>query len=157
MKTSNWLVRASNKNSFVYSWIIEDKSKKDAEQIVEPELNKRGILWDSWKIFPIKKTVPEIETVRPLGAKNDYLISIVRLTGQKIQDIYGYVSMEFGDPVFDVSRVVFENGKEVTFGGEHDIAYLESYDERGLNLDDATLRGLLMQESDWDEDMGDED
>ena len=59
--------------------------------------------------------------------KEDYEISIKDILVDKsatIADIYGYISYEFGDPVFNVSRIAFSNDEHVYVEGEHDTAYL---------------------------------
>lgn len=54
--------------------------------------------------------------------------SLVKLAGKKIKDIYGYISTEFGNPDFQLSKIVFEDGTTSYVGGEHDHPYLEDYD-----------------------------
>lgn len=68
------------------------------------------------------KTIEEVT----IDGTTDGNISLVKLTALKIKDIEGYISNEFGDPVFKLSKIVFENDKEVWTEGEHDIAYIGS-------------------------------
>ena len=82
-------------------------------------------------------------------------ISLSKLTGQHIKDIVGYVSMEFGDPVFNVSQIILGNGDKLNMEGEHDIAFIGDNDEK-YNLDDDTLENLYRQEN-GDEYEDDED
>ena len=57
--------------------------------------------------------------------KRSYEISLVDvLNGDKVKDIYGYVSHEFGDAVFKITRIVTENGKSFYVEGEHDLPYI---------------------------------
>jgi hypothetical protein len=74
--------------------------------------------------------------------KRSYSISLTKLSGKKIKDVEGYVSKEFGDPAFQVTTLVFEDGTTTRFGGEHDIAYLENWGEEVPNLDMDTLNDL---------------
>lgn len=46
--------------------------------------------------------------------------------GSKVVEVKGTVSHEFGDPVFQLFSIVFEDGSEVYVGGEHDHPYVES-------------------------------
>lgn len=57
---------------------------------------------------------------------SDYLLSLSKLLpeGVSISDITGWISNEFGDPVFKVSFVVLSNGDTVSVEGEHDLPYL---------------------------------
>lgn len=77
-----------------------------------------------------------------------YRISLSKLTGQRIVDISGYVSGEFGDdtPVFKISQIHLENGTEIWVEGEHDIAYIPAGNGYQNNLDDDTLADLYHQQ-----------
>lgn len=46
--------------------------------------------------------------------------------GVTIQDIVGHVSTEFGDPVFQLFKIVLSNGELIFVEGEHDMPYLSS-------------------------------
>lgn len=59
-----------------------------------------------------------------IDGKSDGNISLVKLTGLKIKDIQCWISNEFGDPVLQVSRIVFENDVTVWMEGEHDMPYI---------------------------------
>lgn len=57
--------------------------------------------------------------------ENSSLISLEKLTGKRITDLYGTLSKEFGDePIFQIYRVCFSDGTSEFAEGEHDIAYL---------------------------------
>lgn len=56
--------------------------------------------------------------------KYDYELSMVELAGQGIRDIYGYVSHEFEEPVFKITRIEMEDGQLVDVEGEHDFPYI---------------------------------
>ena len=55
-------------------------------------------------------------------------ISLSKLTGKKIADIEGYISSPYGDALFIMSRIHFEDGSSLYCEGEHDMAYLSDYD-----------------------------
>ena len=42
----------------------------------------------------------------------------------KVVDVYGYLTNEFGDIAFKVSRIVLDNGKTLYVEGEHDLPYI---------------------------------
>ena len=51
-------------------------------------------------------------------------ISLKRLAGIDIVDIRGYLSKEFGEPCFKVTRIEFANKKFMYVEGEHDFPYV---------------------------------
>ena len=55
---------------------------------------------------------------------SDLYISLNKLHGKAVKDIHGYITTEFGDPTFKMSKVVFEDGTSVFCEGEHDLPYL---------------------------------
>lgn len=84
--------------------------------------------------------------VRPDG--DDFYISLSKLTGLGIADIWGYITSEFGEPVFKVSRIIFSNGLHCGVEGEHDFPYLTTYPSDVIpGIDD----GDIMRELDEDE------
>lgn len=46
------------------------------------------------------------------------------LIGKRIVEIEGYPSNEFGDPVFKIVQVVFDDGSKLWVEGEHDMPYI---------------------------------
>lgn len=54
---------------------------------------------------------------------SDYEISLVKLVNQPIKDVTGHLTTEFGDPVFKMCEIVFEDGTKLFCEGEHDIPY----------------------------------
>jgi hypothetical protein len=60
---------------------------------------------------------------------DDTLISLVKLSGKKIVDITGYISTEFGDPVFALCNIILEDEEDLWCEGEHDLPYLTNYPE----------------------------
>lgn len=64
-----------------------------------------------------------------LSEDSDYLLSYNKVSGKKIKDLTGFISNEFGDPVFEIVNILFEDGTNESVGGEHDIAYIYSDDK----------------------------
>lgn len=61
--------------------------------------------------------------------KGSSQLSLNKLMEKNIVDIEGYITTEFGDPVFKISSVVFEDGTDEFAEGEHDMPYLTCVDE----------------------------
>jgi hypothetical protein len=59
------------------------------------------------------------------GDWNNFNLSLVKLVGQPIKDIYGYIDTE-GDPVFLMCEIILEDGSKFWAEGEHDRPYLYS-------------------------------
>ena len=51
-------------------------------------------------------------------------ISLAKLTGKKVKDVVGHLTKEFGDPTFQLSKIVLEDGSIIHCEGEHDMPYL---------------------------------
>lgn len=64
-----------------------------------------------------------------LYEKSDYKLSLRKLWGKGIKDVTGYICSEFSDPVFKICDIVFEDGTQTSVGGEHDLPFVEDYDE----------------------------
>jgi hypothetical protein len=88
-----------------------------------------------------------------LAPGSDYLLSLSSVVGKSVKDVHGYVSHQFGEPVFKVSKVVFDDDTEETLGGEHDIAYIDS--ENHPELGDDKLNAIEPEEGDDDEEEDD--
>jgi len=81
------------------------------------------------------------ETVR--ADDTGYRISLSKLIGKEVQDIVGYLSQEFGEVLFKLTKVVLADGSEMGVEGEHDFPYLVSYGKDSQpNFDDETLEAL---------------
>lgn len=90
---------------------------------------------------------PQLKDIRPDG--DTWQISLTKLTGLKIKDITGYITTEFGDPCFQLVGLVFEDGAEMGFEGEHDLPYLTSDPKHPVpNMDNETLQHLSDTETD---------
>jgi hypothetical protein len=74
----------------------------------------------------------------------EWRISLSKLLGgKKIKDIRGILTSAFGDVTFQVTELVFEDGTDMEFEGEHDCPHLVDYaSSRQPNFDDKTLQGL---------------
>ena len=59
---------------------------------------------------------------------SEFHLSLNKISGKKIKDIYGYVSNEFGEPSFVISGIIFEDNSTIGVEGEHDYPYLADYD-----------------------------
>lgn len=66
-------------------------------------------------------------------------ISLRRLTDEPIADVIGYISREFGEPVFKITKIELDDGTVFNVNGEHDIAYIESNAVLDSKLDDDTI------------------
>ena len=73
--------------------------------------------------------------------KHDYELSLIhdvlKDKGNSVADIYGYVSHEFGDPIFKLTRIIMKNGKTFDVEGEHDLPYISDDDELNLPEEEA--------------------
>ena len=63
-------------------------------------------------------------------AKHKWELSLKEIAATGIADIFGYVSSEFGDPTFKITRIALEDGAELAVEGEHDFPYIADYKER---------------------------
>jgi len=61
-------------------------------------------------------------------AKRDYELDLSEVAGKSIANVYGYVSGEFGDPTFKLTRIEMSDGKIYDVEGEHDMPYLTDID-----------------------------
>ena len=77
-------------------------------------------------------------------------LSLLKIVGKKVKDITGYVSMEFGSPVFKVSFLVFEDDTELWFEGEHDFPYVTN--SAVDLLDDDLLQEIYDAENEDEDD-----
>ncbi len=75
---------------------------------------------------------------------SDFLISLTKFRG-KIKDVVVFISTEFGDPMLEISRIVFEDGEDYNAEGEHDIAYLSTYERENDPYNEENLTDLLNQ------------
>lgn len=62
------------------------------------------------------------KTYRPKG--EDFCISLEKLTGKKIKDVWGFIGNALGEPSFCLCSIVYEDGSHSICEGEHDYPYL---------------------------------
>lgn len=72
-------------------------------------------------------------------------ISLEKVVGKKIKEVQGYLSSEFGDPVFQLFRIYFEDGSSCFVEGEHDMPYLS-----GLDVSDEEIEAIYKSNPDYD-------
>jgi hypothetical protein len=53
-----------------------------------------------------------------------YEHGLTAVARRKVAEVAGYVSNEFGDPVFQLTRVIFDDGTSMDVEGEHDCPYI---------------------------------
>lgn len=86
----------------------------------------------------------KLKDVQSESDKN--LISLSKLIGKKIKEVAGCISTEFGEPVFNMTKIVFEDGSYMWCEGEHDIAYLTNGAVDQENYTDEILTDLYKQQ-----------
>lgn len=74
--------------------------------------------------------------------------SLGNIVGKPISDVIGFISEEFGIPVFQVTKICFLDGTSLWVEGEHDIAYIPV---DGDLLTEEKLDELLEKEEEEDE------
>lgn len=72
---------------------------------------------------------------------SDYEIGITKIIGKKIKEIRGYLTSEFDDLTFKMTKVEFEDGTFLGCEGEHDMPYLVDWDDQP-NFDEETLEEI---------------
>lgn len=82
-----------------------------------------------------------------------YEISLAKLTGKSIKDIYGYISTEFDEPTFKLTKVLLDDDTYFWVEGEHDFPYLTSggKDNRA-EFDSEELQSIYDEENPEEED-----
>lgn len=85
------------------------------------------------------KTKKEVET------GDGYSLSLLKLLPGKvaIKDVAGYVTNEFGEPLFKLVYIELTNGEKIFVEGEHDLPYLAT----SQTLSNEQLKSL------YDEDL----
>lgn len=66
----------------------------------------------------------QIAQIAGISQKRKYEISLNDVTGLKVTDVYGYVSEEFGDKIFKITRIQLGDGSTLDVEGEHDLPYI---------------------------------
>lgn len=83
-----------------------------------------------------------ISHLRPDDGVNQFCISLSKLTEKKIKDVHGYVSVEFGEPVYKLCYIVFEDGTEAHCEGEYDMPYIIPIKDTNPKLGDEYLQEI---------------
>lgn len=66
-----------------------------------------------------------LKDVQSDGDSGSYpTISLSKLMGISVVDVQGHITQEFGDPTFQMSRIVLSDGTTLWAEGEHDMPYL---------------------------------
>ena len=65
---------------------------------------------------------------------SDYLLSYAKVSGKKPVDVLGYVSVEFDEPVFKISSILFDDGSQQSVEGEHDFPYMTDESEESAKV-----------------------
>lgn len=75
---------------------------------------------------PIHMSLPSTPTYASVRVDDSLYanISLAKLAGKAVVDLQGYISREFGDPTFKISKVIFADGTDSWVEGEHDHPYL---------------------------------
>jgi hypothetical protein len=78
---------------------------------------------------------------------SEYEISLRKLIGKPIADIYGRITGTGEDAVFQMTRVRFRDGTFLSAEGEHDCPYLVEFDVQP-NYNTEVLQSLALQMQD---------
>ena len=81
---------------------------------------------------------------------NDTMTKLEELVGKKIKSIDGYISHEFDDPVFKLSKIIFEDDTFLWTEGEHDIAYVYNYGTDDILTDEMMEKAHAKEEAEDD-------
>ncbi len=73
---------------------------------------------------------------------SDYEISLSKILGKNIVDVWGYITKEFGEPTFQMTKVKLEDGGYLDCEGEHDMPYLTNGGKGNEWLDDEVLENI---------------
>jgi hypothetical protein len=93
-----------------------------------------------------------------IESSDKYWTSLSKLTGLKIADLHGYFSDEWGEPLFVITGIMLENGIELGVDGEHEMAYITTYNSQmPPNMDSGTMGRLLREQQILDGDIDEEE
>ena len=85
-------------------------------------------------------------TYKDITVKGKYTnyVSLKTLVGKEIRDVMGYLSAGYGEPVFQMTKIIFQDDTYLSCEGEHDFAYLPP-DEEQPNMEGKNLLRLLQE------------
>jgi hypothetical protein len=58
----------------------------------------------------------------------DHEKDLAAILGSPVKHVCGYVSREFGDHTFKLTRLILEDGRSMYIAGEHDFPYMTDID-----------------------------
>lgn len=64
-----------------------------------------------------------MKTLKDVQSDSDG-ISLSKLMDKSVVDVVGSITKEFGDPTFQMSKIIFSDGTTLWAEGEHDMPYL---------------------------------
>ena len=80
---------------------------------------------------------------------SDYEIGLTKLIGKPVKEIHGYLSREYDEPTFKLTKVEFEDGTILGAEGEHDFPYLVTYGNKTpANYSDDYLQEVYDSDTD---------
>jgi hypothetical protein len=84
---------------------------------------------------------------------SSYEISLSGLIDKKIKEVAGYLCEEYGEPMFQMTRIIFEDDTYLDCEGEHDCPYLTSSGSTTPEKynDDDYLEALYKANPDYEE------
>lgn len=77
---------------------------------------------------------------------SDYEIGLTKMVGKKVKEVHGYLSEEFDDVTFKLTKIEFDDGTFVGCEGEHDFPYLVNW-RKDTVLDEDVMADLYQQEN----------
>lgn len=85
---------------------------------------------------------PKIEDCR--FEDSTHLLSLSKIYDKKIKDLVGFISQPFdeGTFIFEISKVVFEDGSDEWLDGEHELAFIPMDD-----ANEKTFKKLFKQQN----------
>lgn len=62
---------------------------------------------------------------------SEYEVGLCKILGKEIKEVRGYISNEFDDPTFKMTKIEFTDGTLLGCEGEHDYPYLVTWAREG--------------------------
>lgn len=70
---------------------------------------------------------------------SNFEVGLTKVMGCNIKEVHGYVSNEFDEPTFKLTKIELMDGTNITCEGEHDcpyLAYNDKLDEKCKEIHD---------------------
>jgi len=108
-------------------------------------------------LFYLDEALENLSKVRSLGFEifldpitetiesskiSSFELSLTQLSKKQVIDVAGYLTNEFGDVSFKLTRVILSDGTSAHCEGEHDLPYLDEVP----GVDDATLEKIYREQ-----------